>query len=432
MHFDVAQAATDLSCPRAAPRPRPRHAPSAPDAGTSRAPDDDQAGVDPVQFAQAVVRESSRIDPDRIPGFALDAATTASPRRIAIWGDSHVAGGTFVPTLDAVLLERGVTVGTRFLPPTMGRANVRLPTLHAYCIGPAWSSQVAFTSKDAVRVGPALLDRVADAGADSYLWLDFRSAALRPVLRQVGIVYEADAGAALDLAVNDAQARRVVLPAGGVLRVDNGDYLVSTLRMQVAQGHVVLHGFILDYRLAPLVVLDAFGLPSATARGWAEADPDYLAQALHGVDYDAVVLEYGTNEGNDLPFDRAKYEAGLGAALTHLRKVFPRASCVLVGPPDRGVPPRKRGIGDALFFGRVHRQIAAAQADVGARFGCAAWDWQDLMGGPGGSYGWAQATPRLMNADDLTHLTPAGYERSARALARSLGWSVAVPAADAR
>ena len=61
------------------------------------------------------------------------------------------------------------------------------------------------------------------------------------------------------------------------------------------------------------------------------------------------------------------------------------------------------------------------QSEVGARLGCAAWNWQSLMGGPGGSYGWANHNPPLVGSD-LTHLTGAGYKRTGEALARSLGW----------
>jgi lysophospholipase L1-like esterase len=77
---------------------------------------------------------------------------------------------------------------------------------------------------------------------------------------------------------------------------------------------------------------------------------------------------------------------------------------------------------DYLKFSKIHAQIAAAQAEVGAHFGCLPWDWQAYMGGEGGSYGWAHHMPVLMGAD-LTHITMDGYKRSGTALAVSLGWA---------
>ena len=126
-------------------------------------------------LAHPVVRVQPLIDPARIPQFALRDGSGLRRRRIAVWGDSHVAAGPFMPTVIDALRARGVTVGGRFLPPTMGRANVRLPWLRAYCIGPAWSSTVAYTAHERLEVGPGLIDRVAQAGPDSYLWLDLRA-----------------------------------------------------------------------------------------------------------------------------------------------------------------------------------------------------------------------------------------------------------------
>jgi hypothetical protein len=107
-----------------------------------------------------------------------------------------------------------------------------------------------------------------------------------------------------------------------------------------------------------------------------------------------------------------------------MRTVFPRASCVLVGPPDRGILVNRHGPGtalDLLQYARIHEQIAQVQAQVGAQYNCVAWSWQGFMGGPGGNYGWAYNDPVLMGRD-LTHMTMEGYRRTGQALATSLGW----------
>ena len=202
------------------------------------------------------------------------------------------------------------------------------------------------------------------------------------------------------------------------------DAMISTIKMRVTRGQVVLQGFLLDYDKPPMVTFDVFGIPSSTARGWANADPAAIASALHGETYDAIGLEYGTNEGNDVKFDRDKYALGLTRALINLRQVFPHASCVLVGPPDRGILLERHGRPqepDLLKYARIHQQIAEVQARVGAQYNCVAWNWQDFMGGPGGNYGWAYHDPALMGRD-LTHMTMDGYKRTGQALATSLGW----------
>ena len=372
-------------------------------------------------LARTVIRAQPRINPQTIPGLALQ--DFKPPRHIAIWGDSHIAAGPMMPTLLQALRARGVSTGAYFLPPTMGRANVRLPGLRASCAGPGWDTELSYALPTPLLSGPALANRTAVAGPDSYLWLDLRDPDRRALVREVRIVYRVASESTLEISVNDGPTRRVALSPRGdgatetlILR---GDAPVATVKLQVGQGRLLLYGFILDHIAPPALTLDVFGIPSATVRGWANADPDYLQQTLHGVHYDGVMLEYGTNEGNARDFNRAQYAALLTEALTHMRQVFPAASCLLIGPPDRGVLSARRA--DLLRFAHTHQLIEATQREVGRRFGCAVWNWQDLMGGPGGNYGWFYAAPPLMG-HDLTHLSAAGYEQTGQALARSLGW----------
>jgi lysophospholipase L1-like esterase len=292
---------------------------------------------------------------------------------------------------------------------------------------------IAFTAQTVLQTGPALMNRVADAGPDSYLWLDLRNANRQATVQQLQISYRAPTGGEISIAVNDGPENQVTLPPSTESQTLtlHGDALISTVKMSLTQGQMVLQGFIIDHDKNPDVTLDVFGLPSATARGWTNVDPAYLASTLPDTPYDGVVLEYGTNEGNTRNFDPDKYADGLTKALTNMRAVFPNASCVLIGPPDRGVltsrsPRKKHGrhthvVYDFLVYARTHQKIEAIQRNIGARFSCTAWNWQALMGGPGGSYGWAHARPPLMGPD-LTHLSRDGYKRSGEAFAQSMGW----------
>lgn len=412
----------NLTCPNASQQAKVVAPPSlAPRTGAiGNSPLSGMAALGP--FRRLVIRKQPSISPRMLPGLVIGAFT--APHRVAFWGDSHIAAGTFMPTLMEVLHERGLTVAAGYLPPSMGRPNTHLLSLHAYCIGQAWDAEPAFTSSTRVATGPGLINRTADAGPESYLWLDVRNSDLQATARQLQIIYRSPTGGALEVSVNNGAPIQAQLDATNESQTLtlHGDAPIATVKMRVARGRVVLHGFMLDYIKPPELTVDVFGVPSATVRGWANADPDYLAHTLKGVHYDGVVLEYGTNEGNDPDFNSDKYAAGLAKALTNMRQVLPSASCLLVGPPDRGVMPKGNPrMTDPLKFSRIHRQIEVIQQQVGRQFNCANWDWQDLMGGPGGSYGWALADPVLMGRD-VTHLSPEGYRRTAHALAHSLGW----------
>lgn len=407
----------DLVCPHASAAVNPPSSQPATSVSMvgNHMPGDDDLGP----LVRTVVREQPLLDPRTIPGFTLGGY-----HHIAFWGDSHIAGGPFMPTVIQALRARGLSVASSFLPPTMGRANVALPALRAYCIGSGWTADIAYTSTTVRESGPALIDRVADAGADSYLWLDLRNSQRQADVSKVTLVYRATAGATVDYTVDDAQAGSAPLTVSNdsqTLTI-RGRGPISTIKLRVARGKVVLHGFMLDYTQRPDVSVDVFGLPSSTVRGWANIDPEYLARSLQGTRYDGVVLEYGTNEGAAPDFHADKYADTLTQALSHVRQLFPDASCVLVGPPDRGVlhsgNERPQPL---LMYGRIHQQIEGIQRQVGRRFGCSVWSWQGLMGGPGGSYGWAHAHPSMMGRD-LIHLSPDGYRRAGTALAHSLNW----------
>ncbi|RUL72228.1 hypothetical protein [Dyella choica] len=410
----------DLVCPRATPAPKPPT--DKPAASVSLAGNQMPSDAELGPFARTIVRDEPTLDPHAIPGLAL---SNGPLRRIAFWGDSHIAAGPFMPTLINALRGKGLSVGPRFLPPTMGRANVSLPGLRAYCIGSAWNTEIAYTSPTPLDIGPALVDREVEAGPEAYLWLDLRNASRQAEMQQVQMVYDTPDGATIEYSIDDGGTHSLTLESttGSELLTVRSDHPMATIKWRVARGKLVLHGFVLEPVKLPDVTFDVYGLPSATVKGWANANPKVIAQTLHGVSYDGVVLEYGTNEGADRDFDADKYAALLGKALTNMRQVFPSASCLLVGPPDRGV--LRSGKGNRLpllAYSRVHRQIENVQRTVGSRFGCVEWSWQDLMGGQGGSYGWAHAKPSLMGRD-LIHLSPDGYRRTGSALAKSLGWS---------
>ena len=416
----------DFECgkgPKKPPTPQPAPEPSVP----AQVPTKAELG----SLARMVTRNPPVLDAEFTHGFDLtDSKGRLRPRRFAFWGDSHIAAGPMMHQLFEAIRSRGATVGTRFLPPTMGRSNVRLPMMHDYCIGDSWTTDLAWKAKGEIQVGPGLANRIVSAAPDAYVWLDLRTADLKPQIRQLQIAYlPTAAGATLELSVNDGPAKQVRLGSGGsgngFLTV-RSDELIYTLKIQVVAGTFAMQGFLLDYAKPPLVTLDVFGIPGGTAQGWGNADPAYIAASLRGDTYDAVVLEYGTNEGNGPNYDPAQYRTDLSVTLAKMRRAFPKASCILVGPPDRGVLINRGGGGgrDLLKYARIHKQIASIQAELAPNFGCAVWNWQDYMGGPGGAYGWIYNSPALMGKD-LTHLSMDGYRRTGRALATSLGWASA-------
>ena len=374
-----------LQCVAVRPKPAPPAAPAVPHEPTEVVPDDDEL-ADLPPLAPAVRRQ---IDAALLSGFALSRPGFAGRSlRIGIWGDSHVAAAPFSRELARVVeASTSSRVQVGYLPATMSRAGVQLP-IRKHCIGKSWQLEPAYNSKtQPVTVGPSLVNLRSTAN-NSYLWLDFREGDRPSRVRRIRILYvPTTASSAVAVRVDDGQERELVLPrtsgaseTAAVVVEATGP--ISTIKLRVIQGTLLLEGFSVDYYEPAAVIMDVFGVPSATARGWAQVDTDFLKSSLRGSTYDAAILEYGTNEGAVGRFDRDAYAEGLRSALQNFREVFPEAACLLIGPADRGTLVRRVSSKarrqaqrtektDLLKYAAIHQDIASIQADIAPAFRCA-------------------------------------------------------------
>lgn len=367
------------------------------------------------------------------------------PRRIALWGDSHLAAGSFAAELRRVLGVQGVRPRATWVPLTMGRPGVLLP-LRRFCMD-GWRSELAYSSRASrITTGIGLNTLHGEQGA--YLWLDLRGSAGEAEIESVELFFNpsADAGSVV-ISIDGGPEARIPLEGEdsfGRVSISGGGGPLSVFKLR-ALGPLALHGLKLHYREPPAAALDAFGIPGATVRAWQQLDPAYFSRYFEPNTYDMVLLQFGTNEGNARPFDATAYAQTLDAALANLRQVFPLARCVLLAPGDRGVllpKSRKKNskrtvLGESdpalssnlLRFSAIHAKIFELQQRIGQRHGCHAWSMQSAMGGAGSAYRWLLASPPLM-ARDLIHFTTPGYQRLAQELADALGWKSGLPAAD--
>jgi len=357
------------------------------------------------------------------------------PFSIALWGDSHVAANYFSEEMARAL---GVAQGRArptFIPPTMDRSGVRLP-IRKHCQSDGWDLEYAYVSRQTNVTFAKGLVNLKTSVPGSYLWVDFRVQPLVPDLRAVDVLFAPPAQGektAVGITVDDGAEQLVELEqgGGGLIHI-HAQAVMSTLKLRLIEGSLVLQGFIPDYLEKPALNFDTFGIPGATAHGWKAVDAEYLRKRGGGTDYNLVILEYGTNEGNNRGFDPDKYAADLRATLQNLRHAYPESPCVLIGPTDRGVlvkrsrrkknrraPPPPANI---LKYSRIHQRIGNIQNTIAQEFSCSFWSWQDAMGGPGAAYRWLHRSPPLM-ARDLIHLTIPGYQLSARKFVSDIGLS---------
>ncbi len=194
-----------------------------------------------------------------------------------------------------------------------------------------------------------------------------------------------------------------------------------------------------------------FGIPGATADTPQRWNQKFVADDLARLKPDLIVLGYGTNEGFNDDLDPEAYGARVTALLKRLKGDAPKASFLVLGPPDSARLPRfardKAGKPGAKAPCRAlseterrdYAQLREAKSSKLARWhpppklsavravlrrvadtrGAYFWDWSRVMKGPCGIHAWVNAEPPLA-ASDHVHLRSAGAKRSASALFEEL------------
>ena len=367
------------------------------------------------------------------------------PLVMGLWGDSHAAANFFTEELfNTVNLAKEKVLPT-FIPPTLARGGVRLP-LRKQCQGQGWKYDLAYIGQQEGTLYSRGMARLTTNVQNSYQWIDFRLQGQQPNLRGLEILYAASSTPTVVGVIVDQLPEQLIelkLDERGAIQIQAEAGLLSTLKLRLVKGALSLEGFVPKYAAQAALYFDTLAIPGATARSWKLIDADYFKAKGNPAAYDVVMLEYGTNEGNQKPFDPLGYESDLRAGLKNLRRIYPEAVCILIGPTDRGTlvarssknkprSPQTNASGsgtssipkELLIYSRIHEDISRIQQSVGAEFGCGFWNWQRAMGGAGGAYAWLRQTPSLM-ARDLIHLTVPGYQESARLFSQDMRFGAA-------
>ncbi|HEY4382787.1 MAG TPA: SGNH/GDSL hydrolase family protein [Acidobacteriaceae bacterium] len=234
----------------------------------------------------------------------------------------------------------------------------------------------------------------------------------------------------LDSDAASLEVQYLTQPGGGPIEIYDGDNLLTTVSTDgpTAPGHFdtpvepgAHHFEVRATEDAPVrllglttenesgVTYEAMGLNGAEASlilRWDEAlQQAYMAQVNPAL----IVLAYGTNEASDHTWNEESYAAMFRSLIARCHRLAPKASILVIGPPDRALRAGRKGW---TPFAGVDR-IVHAQRTTCKEMGCAYWDQRSRMGGLGSmrewvSVQWAQA--------DHTHFTGEGYTELASAL----------------
>jgi lysophospholipase L1-like esterase len=178
---------------------------------------------------------------------------------------------------------------------------------------------------------------------------------------------------------------------------------VHTIEIRTTSaGRARIFGIAIEFHSAG-VIYDALGINGARASRPLRWDWKVLAGSLERRDPDLIVIAYGSNEVSDPDLDLEEYRASFTTLLNKFHEAVPRASILVIGPPDRAVLAGHRW----KTIGRM-RTLVEAQRQAAFEAGAAFYDLFKAMGGPGSIERWATQPERLAQPDRV-HLTSAGY-----------------------
>jgi lysophospholipase L1-like esterase len=171
-------------------------------------------------------------------------------------------------------------------------------------------------------------------------------------------------------------------------------------------------------RDAPGVIYDALGINGARLRRMLQWDWRVLSSNLSHTAPDLIILAYGSNEVGDADLNLDEYRERFVTLLAQLREAAPRASLLVIAPPDRATR-----IGNQWQTIPRMPALVAAERQATAEAGVAFFDLFHTMGGAGAMARWVNQRPALAQPDRV-HLTLAGYRLVAGWLYEALmrGW----------
>ncbi|WP_216636023.1 GDSL-type esterase/lipase family protein [Pajaroellobacter abortibovis] len=189
----------------------------------------------------------------------------------------------------------------------------------------------------------------------------------------------------------------------------------SSCRVQVrtvGDGEVRIFGATLEHTYIGITV-DAVGSNGARVTTPLQSNEDHLMEQLRHRNPELFIVAYGTNEaGDDVPI--RTYENRLTELFDRIARSVPKASCLILSPPDR-VKKTPEGW---VSLPKI-RAIMAFQRRVAASRGCAFYSLFNAMGGAGAIRSWATELPPRAQQDGV-HLTREGYALLGRRLAFSI------------
>ena len=325
-----------------------------------------------------------------------------SVSRVIHYGDSHVAADILTGALRRSLQSCFNDAGAGFVLPVRpwpyySRAGVTTRASAGWLIVGLKQSELARDN----RLGLAGIGISADKAGE---WVSVTAAARRFEIH----LLKQPAGGAIDILLDGSDlfsnySLESTATQADFIEVGADTDSLHTIEIRTAtSGRVRIFGIAAE-RSSPGIIYDALGINGARANRPALWNSHVLEKSIERRAPDLIVVAYGSNEVSDPDLDLEKYSKDFASLLDQFHRAAPRASILVVGPPDRAVRAGNS-------WRTINRMAALVEAQRRAtlKAGAAFYDLFSAMGGAGSIQRWATARPPLAQPDRV-HLTAAGY-----------------------
>ncbi len=357
--------------------------------------------------------------------------------RVGLWGGSHMAAEFMPSEMRKSLQSKYGNGGPGHINLLFGRPGIRLP-VSTLCQEGEWLQHTPPRNNtiDNQEIGLGLYS-ITSASRNASVEIDFRDQNDSSRTHQVYVYYlSQNQGGYFDVFIDDVHIDSFNTSGSEIIKSLKlvSDLPISKIKIVAKDDRrVSLLGVHAESNQG--IILDNYGIPGASGNFWHSIHSDTLKRLAIDRHYDTIMLAYGTNDVVGAAWDSEQYQRKFTETLSAMRKLFPTQSCLIITPGDRAsyIQTRRysknqrinkraltRRMVDSYTYSMRHKRVADIQTAVGSQYQCATWNMSLAMRELGGAYEMTHQKPPLM-ANDLIHLTIAGYKLMAQKLNTFLG-----------
>lgn len=325
--------------------------------------------------------------------------------RIAYFGDSMNDGDLIVQDIRGEYQSQYGGKGVGFVGITSLSASSRYSVTHEFSKN--WITQSFLNVKKPKRAF-GVDGQVSFAPRGSQTWIKYTAndVANCTLLYNPTLFYGSSSNhdASVNITVSKDSSTRYELATDKLLNTIKLSSSTRTLKATFAKADSIpFYGVNFDDGVG--VHVDNFSIRGNSGLPLSLFSKDVMNALDNVLNYDLIILQYGTNVLGYGTTDYSWYETKMSAVVNHLKQCFPNASILIISTADRAIKTNMEMQTDKAVEPLVSNQKLYAENTHSGFI-----NLYTLMGGNGSMVKWVQESPSLANKD-YTHFNQKGAKK---------------------